>query len=214
MSFFESPLFPNLVYLALMAGLWFAALAVVSPGTGVLELLALVSLAAVGLSTIVLPLHAWAVALLVCGGVVFVLSIRLKRPEIWLSVSALILSIGSVFLFDVEQGFIAVHPMLAVVVSGLTLGYFWFAIRKALVAQQAEPSLNPERVIGQIAEVRTMLDPIGSVFALGELWTARAAKPIKPGLQVLVTGREGLILDVETLEKPGDIIPNKGRRRK
>jgi hypothetical protein len=47
MSLFDSPLFPNLIYLSLMAGLWFAALAIVSPGTGALELLALVALAAV-----------------------------------------------------------------------------------------------------------------------------------------------------------------------
>jgi membrane-bound serine protease (ClpP class) len=200
MPFFESPLFPNLIYLSLMAGLWFAALAIVSPGTGVLELLALVALSAVGLGTVVLPLNVWAVALLIVGGVLFVVSLQRKRPELWLSASALVLSAGSVFMFKVEDGLIAVHPLLALVVSALTLGYFWFAIRKVVVAQRADPSIDPERVIDQIAEVRTKLDPIGSVYALGELWTARAVKPLKPGTKVKVTGREGLILDVEPLE--------------
>ncbi len=200
MSILESPLFPNLMYLLLMAGLWFAALAVVSPGTGALELLALISLAAVGLSTVILPLNGWAVALLVIGGASFLMSLQRKHDELWLGASALILSLGSVFLFEVDQGLIAVHPLLAVVVSVLTLGYFWFAIRKAVVAQRAEPSMNPAKVIGQIAEVRTKLDPVGSVYALGELWTARAEQPIKPGMQVRVKGREGLILDVEPLE--------------
>jgi membrane-bound serine protease (ClpP class) len=164
MTWIESPLFPNLLYLALMAGLWFAALAIVSPGTGVLELLALIALAAAGLGTIVLPLNVWAVALLL------------------------------------EQGLMAVHPLLALVVSALTLGYFWFAIRKAVVAQQASPSIDPARVLNQIAEVRTELNPIGSIYALGELWTARADKPIKPGTKVRVTGREGLVLIVEPLK--------------
>jgi membrane-bound serine protease (ClpP class) len=200
MPIFESPLFPNLLYLSLMAGLWFAALAIVSPGTGVLELLALVALAAVGLGTVVLPLNVWAVALLIVGGVLFVVSLQRKRPELWLCASALFLSLGSVFMFKIEDGLIAVHPLLALVVSALTLGYFWFAIRKAIVAQRADPRIDPERVIDQIAEVRTKLDPIGSVYALGELWTARAAKPLKPGTKVKVTGREGLILDVEPLE--------------
>ena len=200
MEIFDSPLFPNLVYLLLMAGLWFAALAVVSPGTGVLELVTLVSLAAVGLATIILPLNVWAVALLIAGLVLFVISLQRSRPEIWLSISALVLSLGSVFMFEVEDGLMAVHPLLAVVVSILTLGYFWFAIRKAIVAQQADPSIDPARVINQIAEVRTKLDPIGSVYVLGELWTARAEMPLKPGTAVKVVGREGLLLVVEPLK--------------
>jgi membrane-bound serine protease (ClpP class) len=200
MTWIESPLFPNLLYLALMAGLWFAALAIVSPGTGVLELLALIALAAAGLGTIVLPLNVWAVALLLAGVILFVMSLRQKRPELWLGASALVLSAGSVFLFRLEQGLMAVHPLLALVVSALTLGYFWFAIRKAVVAQQASPSIDPARVLNQIAEVRTELNPIGSIYALGELWTARADKPIKPGTKVRVTGREGLVLIVEPLK--------------
>ena len=103
-------------------------------------------------------------------------------------------------MFEVEDGLIAVHPLLALVVSILTLGFFWFAIRKAGVAQQADPSIDPAIVTNQIAEVRTDLEPIGSVYALGELWTARAEKPFKPGTKVKVVGREGLILVVEPLE--------------
>lgn len=200
MAIFESPLFPNLIYLLLMAGLWFAALAVVSPGTGVLELMALLSLAAVGLATIILPLNIWAVVLLIVGGILFILSLQRRRPELWLSASALVLSLGSVFMFEVEDELIAVHPLLALVVSVLTLGFFWFAIRKAVVAQKADPSIDLEKVINQVAEVRTKLDPIGSVFVLGELWTARAEKPIKPGTAVKVVGREGLMLVVEPLK--------------
>jgi membrane-bound serine protease (ClpP class) len=199
MSIFESPLFPNLIYLLLMAGLWFAALAVVSPGTGALELMTLVALAAVGLATIILPLNVWAVVLLIAGAVLFIISLQRERPEWWLSASALVLSLGSVFMFEVEDGLIAVHPLLALVVSVLTLGYFWFAIRKAVMAQRADPRIDPARVINQVAEVRTKLDPIGSVYTLGELWTARAEKPLKPGTKVKVIGREGLILVVEPL---------------
>jgi membrane-bound serine protease (ClpP class) len=200
MSLFDSPLFPNLIYLSLIAGVWFAALAIVSPGTGALELLALVALAAVGMATAILPLNVWAVGLLVAGGVLFIISLQRKRPELWLSASALILSLGSVFMFEVEDGLIAVHPLLALVVSILTLGFFWFAIRKAVVAQRAVPSIDPAMVIDKVAEVRTELDPIGSVYAIGELWTARSEKPLKPGAKVKVVGREGLILVVEPLE--------------
>lgn len=200
MALIESPLFPNLLYLSLMAGLWFSALAIVSPGTGILELLALVTLAAAGLGTAILPLNVWALALLLVGGVLFVLSLQRDNPGLWLGGSALVLSLGSVFLFRVEEGRLAVHPLLAVVVSVLTLGYFWFAIRKTILAQQAGPSHDPERVLNLEAEVKTKLDPFGSVYVLGELWTARSEHVLKPGTLVRVIGREGLVLIVEPLE--------------
>ena len=89
---FESALFPNLLYLVLVAGIWIAALAVVSPGTGVLELLALVALGSAGLGTLVAPLNAWALLLLTAGAVFFVLSLRFIKPEIGLLLSALAFS--------------------------------------------------------------------------------------------------------------------------
>ena len=201
MTIIDSPLFLSLLYLFLVAGIWLAALAVVNPGTGVLEILALVALGGAGLGTMFVPLNAWALIVLALGGVLFVASLRLPRPEIWLAFSALALSVGSVFLFQPEGGGAAVHPLLALSVSLLTLGYFWWAIRSAITAQRARPTIDPNKVIGEIAEVRTELNPVGSVYALGELWTARSEGRVKVGKKVKVVDREGLMLLVEPREE-------------
>ncbi len=201
MTIIDSPLFLSLLYLILVAGIWLAALAVVNPGTGVLEILALAALGGAGLGTIFVPLNAWALIVLALGGVLFVASLRLPRPEIWLAFSALALSVGSVFLFQPEGGGAAVHPLLALTVSLLTLGYFWWAIRSAITAQRARPTIDPNKVIGEIAEVRTELNPVGSVYALGELWTARSEGRVKVGKKVKVVDREGLMLLVELKEE-------------
>ena len=201
MTIIDSPLFPSLLYLLLVAGIWLTALAVVNPGTGALELLALAALGGVALGTIYLPFNAWALIVLVLGGVLFIASLRLPRPEIWLSLSALALSVGSVFLFQPAGGGVAVHPLIALSVSLLTLGYFWWAIRSAINAQRARPTMDPDRVIGKIAEVRTELNPVGSVYALGELWTARSESRVKAGKEVKVVDREGLMLLVEPKEE-------------
>ncbi|MES0339343.1 MAG: NfeD family protein [Anaerolineales bacterium] len=201
MTIIDSPLFPSLLYLLLVAGIWLTALAVVNPGTGALELLALAALGGVALGTIYVPFTAWALIVLVLGGVLFIASLRLPRPEIWLSLSALALSVGSVFLFQPVGGGVAVHPLIALSVSLLTLGYFWWAIRSAINAQRARPTMDPDRVIGKIAEVRTELNPVGSVYALGELWTARSEVRVKAGKRVKVVDREGLMLLVEIKEE-------------
>lgn len=201
MTIIDSPLFLSLLYLFLVAGIWLAALAVVNPGTGVLEILALAALGGAGLGTIFVPLNVWALIVLALGGVLFVASLRLPRPEIWLAFSALALSVGSVFLFQPAEGGAAVHPLLALSVSLLTLGYFWWAIRSAITAQRARPTIDPNNVIGEVAEVRTELNPVGSVYALGELWTARSEGRIKVGKKVKVVDREGLMLMVEPKEE-------------
>jgi len=201
MTIIDSPLFPSLLYLLLVAGIWLTALAVVNPGTGALELLALAALGGVALGTIYVPFNAWALIVLVLGGVLFIASLRLPRPEIWLGLSALALSVGSVFLFQPTGGGVAVHPLIALSVSLLTLGYFWWAIRSAINAQRARPTMDPDRVIGKIAEVRTDLNPVGSVYALGELWTARSENRVKAGKRVKVVDREGLMLLVEIKEE-------------
>ncbi|MEE8122245.1 MAG: NfeD family protein [Anaerolineales bacterium] len=201
MTIIDSPLFLSLLYLFLVAGIWLAALAVVNPGTGVLEILALAALGGAGLGTMFVPLNAWALIVLALGGVLFVASLRLPRPEIWLAFSALALSVGSVFLFQPAGGGVAVHPLLALSVSLLTLGYFWWAIRSAITAQRARPTIDPNKVIGEVAEVRTELNPIGSVYALGELWTARSEDRVKAGKKVKVVDREGLMLSVEPIEE-------------
>jgi|LGVF01.1.fsa_nt_gb membrane-bound serine protease (ClpP class) len=201
MTIIDSPLFPSLLYLLLVAGIWLTALAVVNPGTGALEILALTTLGSVGLGTIYVPFNAWALIVLVLGGVLFVASLRLPRPEIWLALSALALSVGSIFLFQPEGGGAAVHPLIALSVSLLTLAYFWWAIRSAINAQRARPTMDPDRVIGEVAEVRTELNPVGSVYAWGELWTARSEGRVKVGKRVNVVDREGLMLLVEPKEE-------------
>lgn len=199
----ESALFPNLLYLVLVAGIWIAALAVVSPGTGVLELLAFVVLGTAGLGTLVAPLNIWALLVLLLGVIFFVLSLRVLRPEIGLVLAAIAFSGGSIYLFRPARGVAGVDPVLAIVVSGLTLGYFWLAVRKTLLSQLKQPTIDLGHVIGKTGEARTTLDPVGSVYALGELWTARSETRIKPGVLVKITAREGLILIVEPLEASG-----------
>jgi membrane-bound serine protease (ClpP class) len=200
MTWISSPLFSNLVYLVLVAGLWLAALALVAPGTGVLELTAAVTLALAGIGMISLNVSTWALIVLGLGAVLFGLSLWRRGEVLWLGLSAVALTIGSAFLFTTEDGGPAVHPAVAALTSALTLGYFWLAIRKALASARARPAHDPSAVMGQVGEVRTALDPLGSVYVGGELWTARAEAPVGEGRQVRVIGLDGLILTVEPVQ--------------
>jgi membrane-bound serine protease (ClpP class) len=191
----------NLLYLMLVAGIWLAALALVTPGTGVIELLAVAALAGGGAGLLLLPANGWAFAALVVGALMFGVALTGRRPAAWLLGSAVALSAGSVFLFRVEPGGgPAVHPLLAALTTVGTLGFFWLVIRKAAEAQRIGPVFNPAAVLGQVGEARTSLDPTGAVYVGGELWSARSAMPVVAGDRVRVTKVDGLILDVVPAE--------------
>ena len=192
----DSVLLPNILYLVLVVGLWLAAMAAVTPGTGLLELSALTTLAIAGAGTLVLPFNLWAFIPLGVGAAFFVLSLWRRQEAVWLALSAVSLSVGSAYLYQGPSG-PAVHPLLAVVASLATVGFFWLAIRRSLAAYRIRRAHDPQAVVGQVGEVRTPLDPLGSIYVAGELWTARTAQPVAVGSRVRVRSRDGLILDVE-----------------
>lgn len=193
----QSPLLPNLLYLILVAGLWLAALAVVTPGSGVYELLALLALATVGAGTTVVAMNPWAWVPVGLGVVAFVISIWSSRQEIWLVLSALLLTLGSAFLFRQEGGGAAVNPVLALISTLGSVGFFWIVVRNVRKAQRAEPVFDLSHVLGQVGDARTAIDPIGTAYVDGELWTVRAENPIQPGSPIRVVSREGLMLIVK-----------------
>jgi len=191
---------PNVAYLLLVGGFLLAVLALFSPGTGLLEVGALFMLALAGYSILNLPINGWALAVLLLGVFPFLLALRRSRQWIFLLLSIAALVIGSVFMFREEGGGAAVSPLLAVVVTVLSVTFMWWVGRRGLEAMQATPSHSLERLEGMIGEAHTAISAEGSVYVGGEEWTARSATRIPAGSHVRVLKRDGLVLIVEKVE--------------
>lgn len=188
---------PNLAYLLLLAGTLLGLLALVTPGTGALEIGALFGLVLAGYAVTQNSFNWWALVILVVSIVPFFYAIRGPRREWSLGLSILGLVVGSVFLFRSDGGGPAVNWMLALAASAFYAGFLWIAIRKAMQAHLARPAHDLETLIGQVGEAKTRIHEEGSVQVAGELWSARSKNPIGAGRQVRVTGRDGFVLEVE-----------------
>jgi membrane-bound ClpP family serine protease len=194
---------PNVAYLFLAGGVLLALLAVLTPGTGILELAAFFGLILAGYAAINIPINPWALAVLFLGVVVFVLSVRRTKSLPLLGVSIALLVIGSVYLFAGNSWWQpAVNPFLALAVSGLSAGFFWVAATKYLEAERIRPAHDLKVLISQVGEAKTDVYGEGSVQVAGETWSARSRTPIPSGSQVRVVDRDGFILIVEQLEPP------------
>ena len=191
---------PNLAYLFLVSFFFLAGIAILSPGTGLLEVGALITLVAAGWGVYTLPINEWALAILLLGVFPFIIAVRRSQNKLYLAISIASLVIGSSFLFQSDVWWKpAVHPVLALVVSAIGGGFFWLISVRTIEAEMAPPSHDLDRLIGVRGEARSYLDEEeeGSVLVRGEMWSARGTAPIQEGDPIRVVGRMGLVLEVE-----------------
>ncbi len=189
---------PNVAYLIFAGGMMVAILAVISPGTGLLEIAAGFAFLLAGWAVYNLPVNGWALVILAIGVFPFLIAVRRSGRLIYLGISIAALVIGSAYLFRGETWWQpAVHPLLALVVSVLLTGFFWIAVRKYLEAVIARPAHDLRSLIGAIGEAKTDIQDEGSVQVGGELWSARSDRLIIHGERVRVIAREGFLLTVE-----------------
>ena len=188
---------PNIAYLFLVTGVLLALMAIVSPGTGILEVGAFFCLALAGYAVYNLSFNLWALVVLVLSIIPFIFAIQRPKREWFLALSILGLVVGSVFLFATDGWQPAVNFLLALVSSILYAGFIWIAVRKTLQAAYTRPTHDLSDLVGQIGEAKTRIHTEGSVQVAGELWSARSEKAIPIGSSVRVVAREGFVLIVE-----------------
>jgi len=188
---------PNIAYLILVGAVLLTMMAVLNPGTGLLEIFALFMWLISGYIIFNMPVNFWALGLMLLGVVLFLLSLRKFKNLVYLGLSIAAVIVGSIFLFDQPGWQPAVNPVLAVVVSIFVAGFVWVVAQKTLEADRMRPAHDLEALIGAIGEAETAIGDEGSVQVAGELWSARSDQAIPEGSQVRVVGREGFFLKVE-----------------
>ncbi|MCS6907747.1 MAG: NfeD family protein [Anaerolineales bacterium] len=188
---------PNLAYLALALATILVVLALLSPGSGVIEVAAIFATFFAAYSIYRLPLNSWALAILVLGGVLFVAAFLRRDRRYLLGASIVCVVLGSAFLFRTERWWQpAVNPLLVVLVSTVSGSFFWVVGRKLLEATTSTPRHNLDRLIGAIGEAKSNIHQHGSVQVDGELWSATSRTLIPAGSRVRVVRREGFTLEV------------------
>ncbi len=194
---------PNVDYLILVTGFVLIMLAIITPGTGILEITAVFALIAVGYSFFQVPINLWALFVIFLGAVLFGVSIWRTKQRITLALSLILIIIGSVYLFQGQTWWQpAVNPLLAFLVSVVVMGFFWIAGRKAIEASLVLPHHELDQLIGLIGEAKTDISQEGTVQVESELWSAYSHKPIQQGSRVRIIKRDGFLLEVEKEDEP------------
>ncbi|PKO14166.1 MAG: hypothetical protein CVU39_15345 [Chloroflexi bacterium HGW-Chloroflexi-10] len=190
---------PNISFVLLVGGLLFSVLALLTPGTGVMELGGLFALILAGYGIISSPVHLWALIIL-APFIPLMFFYRKQKKTYQLILAIILLNAGSYMLFRNASNGFAVSPILALIVFLVDAPIFWFLSKKIVEALDHKPDFNPNLVIGMIGEAKTNIFHEGTVFVGRENWSSKSRKKISVGKKVRVIGKEGLTLFVEEVE--------------
>ncbi len=192
---------PNVAYVLLVIGLVLGILSLFSPGTGLLEIGALFAIVLAGIGALSLRINPWALVLLIGGVVPFYLALRRSRHWIFLVLTIVAVIAGSVLLFETAEGKPAVNFWLALVTSLIVIPILWVVGRKGIEAIARRKDFDLSRLITAVGEARTDVYKDGTVYLMGEEWSAWSEEEIPAGSKVRVLRREGLLLQVERVEE-------------
>lgn len=186
---------PNAVYVILMVGVWLAITGIYAPGTGIVELFAIGTLAIGAIGLFALEGQVLGLALLFVSLVCFLVLIFYRRFWQLVVLGGLLQLFGSFFLFppDTRPSILAI-----VLTTAATLIYHEFILRPGLKTLSQPAWLDDETLVGKEAVVTRTLDPHGMIRVEGELWRASVEghEMVEAGEVVVVTARKGLELQV------------------
>lgn len=194
---------PSVAYLLLLVALFLVILELYTAGVGIAGATAAFcgTLAAYGL--VVLPVNVWAVVLIVFGYFAFAVDVQTGVPRLWTAVGIGSVIAGTLTLYDgVSMSWVPMLAGLVCLVLGVIAG-----LPPLVRTRFSTPTIGREYMTGMRGEAVEVINPSGVVSIQGALWRAKTyrASPIQIGSDVVVTGIEGLTLEVSPAEQEEEI---------
>ncbi len=195
---------PNIAYILFMLGIYGLLFELYNPGSifpGVIGVISLI-LAFYSLNT--LPVNYAGLALIIFGIILFILEVKIVSHGLLSIGGTISLILGSIMLIDVESALEAasISWEVIILITGLTLLFFLFAIGLGIKAQKRKPATGAEGLIGEEGVTISRLDPEGQVKVHGEIWQAESSgEIIEKGEKIIVAGVSHFVLKVKTKNK-------------
>ncbi|MGQ0570828.1 MAG: NfeD family protein [Armatimonadota bacterium] len=166
----------------------------VFPGVvgGIALILGLASFAIVQVNVAGLLLIAFAVLL-------FIADIKVPGHGVLTVGGVIAFVFGAILLTERQAPFLQISLRLILVVAAGLAAFFLFAVSAGVRAQRAPARSGSERLVGAVGIARSPLNPEGTVYVQGEMWSATAVDgPIADGQAVRVVGLDGLHVRVRS----------------
>jgi membrane-bound serine protease (ClpP class) len=160
-----------------------------------------------------LPVHAWAVALLLLSAFGYAIDVQAGSLGVWTVIATVALGVGSFWLYGGSADIRPPWWVLLLVAGGMLL--FMLGAMTAMVRSRfSTPTVGREGMVGATGTAEVAVDPDGVVVIRGARWRAHTnrATPIAEGDDARVVAVDGLVLEVEPLEGGARDYRDRARR--
>jgi membrane-bound serine protease (ClpP class) len=188
---------PNIAFLLMLVGIYGLIFEFAAPGTYVPGTVGAICLLLALYALNLLPVNYAGAGLVLIGIALMLAEVHIGSFGVIGVAGAISFGIGSFMMF--HSGVPGFELSLAVVVAAtiVTAALFLLVIGMLLRSRKRPVVTGKEALLGAEGEMLAWQQDEGRVRVLGEIWRARAARPLDPGTRVKVVNRDGLVLFVE-----------------
>jgi len=161
----------DVVFVVLIAGFWLTLTSIYVPGTGLLEVAAVIVLIAAGAGLVLMPTSVVGLALLLVALICLVARISFRRNNILYAVGFACHVLGSIFIFEPGS---RPNTLIIIAANLLALAFYQLILQPGLLVLNRVSPLDPDVFIGADAIVEGTIDPVGTVRVDGIAWSATA----------------------------------------
>lgn len=199
--FFRLAVTPEAAFFFLVVGLTVVTFEFFALGPGVAAGVAALSLIPAGWGLVNLPTRWWALLIVISGWVLLTAAYQKGGFIVMMSFGAILLQVGGVLLID---GGGQIDPRWWLILPSVLAVLFFFLIAMPTVqrARLSTQTIGRGSLVGQTGSALVDFDPDGLVEVDGARWRATAHREagLRVGSSVVVTGVDGLYLEVEPIE--------------
>jgi len=193
---------PNVAYLLFMAGLLGLYFELATPGAILPGVVGAISLILAFFAFQTLSVNFAGILLIVLGIILLIVDVKAATHGVLTTGGLVAMFIGSLMLFDYENPAMRVSLQVIIpVVSAMGLFFLigtWLSIRSLF----RRPVSGAVGLIGEKGDARTNIDGNGGrVFVAGTHWNAVSKTPVPVGSKIVVTGLDGMTLQVAEDDK-------------
>jgi len=188
---------PNVAFILMLIGVYGLILEFLSPGAVAPGLAGAISLLVALYALNLLPINYAGAALVLLGIGLMIAEAHIGAFGL-LGVGGIIaFVIGAIMMFPTDVPGFELSPA---VIAGAAIGsaaLFLMAVALLLRSRRRAVITGKEALLGAEGEAVSWDGREGRIRVSGEIWRARAASPLAPGIRVEVVDRDGLVLLVE-----------------
>ncbi|MGE3989951.1 NfeD family protein [Pseudorhodoplanes sp.] len=190
---------PDAAFVLLIVGIYALLLEFANPGTFLPGLIGVICLTLAALALSALPVQYGALALLLAGIALMTAEAFTPGFGILGLLGFMAFVAGGYYLFDTPAGQIEMRVSMPLLFGSAvaSAGLIFFVVGAAVKARQRPTATGSEQLLSEQGTVIDWSGDQGTIRIHGEVWSARAQRPLAPGDGVRVKSRDGLVLLVE-----------------